>query len=551
MGPLNNRGERRKVQAHLDDARERGGEFVVGGGSDGLYFEPTIVDRVTSDFLMARDETFGPVAPIMPSATSTRRSPSPTRRPTDSRGRRSRAACATPSCSARASSAARCTSTRPTTRGTSSRRSEAARRAAWAASCPTTCWRSSPRSSRSPSTSRRCASDRSRRASSVRGALCHVAPRRGRIEGGGMASIITRMGDGYDVEMTPEEVRADLVAGSEDAAPEGQDPAARERRVRLPLRDVRQPQPHLGGGARLRGDPHQGRLHQLAVLGAALLAASACRSPANRPSASFERAFAFDTMEVGHFDYSVKPSSRSSRSSRPTSRGCCTTAIIPVLLRLHAQPGALLPPGRPVPESLRPAAARADRGGARSHGGGARGVPGGRHLDDRARWPRSASTASTTTPPPRPATASSSPPSRRSSGPAANTDLSIEVGMAAEFVLGFHGAADLRRRAAGRHVAAPAAQGGREGGRPRLRPGGQHEQPQEYALEPGPRRDLRQGGHRRARPSPSTPTSAWASAACRCSSARRRTWSRVASAAMVDDRQGRRLVGGYRRSQPA
>lgn len=65
MGPLNNAANARKVQAHLDDARARGGRFLIGGGSKGLYFEPTIVDGVTSDFLMARDETFGPVAPIM------------------------------------------------------------------------------------------------------------------------------------------------------------------------------------------------------------------------------------------------------------------------------------------------------------------------------------------------------------------------------------------------------------------------------------------------------------------------------------------------------
>ncbi|MEI7745358.1 MAG: aldehyde dehydrogenase family protein [Chloroflexota bacterium] len=65
MGPLNNWANARKVQAHLDDARARGGRFLIGGGSNGLYFEPTIVDGVTSDFLMARDETFGPVAPIM------------------------------------------------------------------------------------------------------------------------------------------------------------------------------------------------------------------------------------------------------------------------------------------------------------------------------------------------------------------------------------------------------------------------------------------------------------------------------------------------------
>ena len=39
-----------------------------------------------------------------------------------------------------------------------------------------------------------------------------------------MRPIKTRMGDGYDVEMTPEEVRADLVAGSEDAAKKGKIP---------------------------------------------------------------------------------------------------------------------------------------------------------------------------------------------------------------------------------------------------------------------------------------------------------------------------------------
>jgi acyl-CoA reductase-like NAD-dependent aldehyde dehydrogenase len=65
MGPLNNPQNAAKVQAHINDARARGGRFLLGGGMDGLYCEPTIVDGVTSDFLMARDETFGPVAPIM------------------------------------------------------------------------------------------------------------------------------------------------------------------------------------------------------------------------------------------------------------------------------------------------------------------------------------------------------------------------------------------------------------------------------------------------------------------------------------------------------
>lgn len=69
MGPLNNQANAEKVQRHIDDAKARGGRFLTGGGSDGLYFEPAVIDGVTPDFLMAREETFGPVAPIMTFAT--------------------------------------------------------------------------------------------------------------------------------------------------------------------------------------------------------------------------------------------------------------------------------------------------------------------------------------------------------------------------------------------------------------------------------------------------------------------------------------------------
>ena len=65
MGPLNNLSNVAKVQSHYDDAREHGGKFLMGGNIEGMYSDVTIVDGVTSDFLMARDETFGPVAPIM------------------------------------------------------------------------------------------------------------------------------------------------------------------------------------------------------------------------------------------------------------------------------------------------------------------------------------------------------------------------------------------------------------------------------------------------------------------------------------------------------
>ena len=39
--------------------------MVLGGGHDGQFFEPTVIDGVTSAMRIAQEETFGPVAPIM------------------------------------------------------------------------------------------------------------------------------------------------------------------------------------------------------------------------------------------------------------------------------------------------------------------------------------------------------------------------------------------------------------------------------------------------------------------------------------------------------
>jgi succinate-semialdehyde dehydrogenase/glutarate-semialdehyde dehydrogenase len=65
MGPLCTPGTLQRTKEHVEDAVAKGARLVVGGGSDGQYHEPTIVDGVTSDMRIAREETFGPVAPIM------------------------------------------------------------------------------------------------------------------------------------------------------------------------------------------------------------------------------------------------------------------------------------------------------------------------------------------------------------------------------------------------------------------------------------------------------------------------------------------------------
>src|SRR3990170_134741 len=69
MGPLCTPAVLARTKAHVRDAVEKGARVVLGGASEGQYHEPTIVDGVTRDMRIAREETFGPVAPIMTFST--------------------------------------------------------------------------------------------------------------------------------------------------------------------------------------------------------------------------------------------------------------------------------------------------------------------------------------------------------------------------------------------------------------------------------------------------------------------------------------------------
>ena len=67
QGPLINPGALDKVEAHIADAVAKGASVVCGGKRHELgltFFEPTIVANVTSDMVIAREETFGPVAAV-------------------------------------------------------------------------------------------------------------------------------------------------------------------------------------------------------------------------------------------------------------------------------------------------------------------------------------------------------------------------------------------------------------------------------------------------------------------------------------------------------
>ena len=64
-GPLINQKAVDKVEEHIRDITQGGGQVLTGGKrKDGLFFEPTIVTGVTRDMKVATEETFGPLAPL-------------------------------------------------------------------------------------------------------------------------------------------------------------------------------------------------------------------------------------------------------------------------------------------------------------------------------------------------------------------------------------------------------------------------------------------------------------------------------------------------------
>ncbi|HYM30296.1 MAG TPA: NADP-dependent succinate-semialdehyde dehydrogenase [Candidatus Cybelea sp.] len=67
QGPLIDMKAVEKVEEHIADAVSKGAKVVAGGkrhSLGGSFFQPTILANVTSDMKVAREETFGPVAPL-------------------------------------------------------------------------------------------------------------------------------------------------------------------------------------------------------------------------------------------------------------------------------------------------------------------------------------------------------------------------------------------------------------------------------------------------------------------------------------------------------
>jgi succinate-semialdehyde dehydrogenase/glutarate-semialdehyde dehydrogenase len=65
QGPLIEDAAIDKVQRHVEDAVAKGGKVLAGGRKmGGQFFEPTVIAEATPDMLCAREETFGPFAPV-------------------------------------------------------------------------------------------------------------------------------------------------------------------------------------------------------------------------------------------------------------------------------------------------------------------------------------------------------------------------------------------------------------------------------------------------------------------------------------------------------
>ena len=72
QGPLINEAAVAKVEAHVADALAKGASLLTGGARHalgGTFFQPTVLANLAPEMLIAREETFGPVAPLFRFAT--------------------------------------------------------------------------------------------------------------------------------------------------------------------------------------------------------------------------------------------------------------------------------------------------------------------------------------------------------------------------------------------------------------------------------------------------------------------------------------------------
>ena len=252
-----------------------------------------------------------------------------------------------------------------------------------------------------------------------------------------MTRIRTRMGDGYVTELTPQELRDDLVAGSADAVKRGKVPPLEENEIDW-LVDL------FTNKSRIMGvEPgHEVILTKdgsVNTLYSAQLS-SGVGLPLSREQCFrvFERAFCFDTMEIGHPDYSYKPVKPIVALEATGVEQALLTTTIPVFygampnFGLYAQPDGPFPnPADLLPRGEIAAARETQMQMAQACKDDMLYVSRMMAMvgSDGINFDTTASTGD----------AEFLAVLETVEELAATTDLAIEVGMAAEFVLGFHG----------------------------------------------------------------------------------------------------------------
>ena len=67
VGPLSSEEGLNTISGIVEDAKQKGAEVLLGGegmDGDGFFYKPTVLTGITPEMRIAREETFGPVAPV-------------------------------------------------------------------------------------------------------------------------------------------------------------------------------------------------------------------------------------------------------------------------------------------------------------------------------------------------------------------------------------------------------------------------------------------------------------------------------------------------------
>ena len=311
-----------------------------------------------------------------------------------------------------------------------------------------------------------------------------------------MSTIMTRMGDGASVEMTRDDLRRDLIEGTEAAAKKGKIPTLTENELDY-LEDMFASPSRIWGVER----GHEAVMSKDGSVNSLCSSrlSSGVAAPIGREAAIrlFETAFAFDSMEVGHLDYSAKPCKFIATVEQEHMELLQHITILPLFygfmpnLGLYyrpdgafANPSDLLPLGK-IDEARRTQEEALEACQQDTIWLSEKMVE---VAADGINYDTVASTGD----------AEFLAALRACEHISKTTDMAVEIGMAAEVVLGFHGELEYDGRAARRAVAAPADEAGREGGGRDLRPGGQQQLEEVVCLERCQGCDVRQGLHRRS-----------------------------------------------------